>query len=413
MKKINRREVLKKGVTLGIATTGLTGLMRGRAQPKKLRIGFIALTDCAPAVMAHELGLFKKYGLEVEVAKEASWATTRDHLLSGEITAAHCLFGMPFSVYTGIGGPAGRVLPIAMVFNNNGQAITLSGQDFGGKVGFKDLEGAGKAILAKKKEGKPLTFAMTFPGGTHDLWLRYWLGACGVSPASDVRVIVIPPPQMVANMSVGNMDGFCVGEPWNGVAVRQGIGFTALASQDIWKHHPEKALVFNNEFFRDNPEESRALTKAILEACKWLDNVANRRTAARVIGQRQYVNADPDVIDARLQGVYELGGGLGRRNYTDDYMLFHRGGQTNFPRKSHAIWFLAQYRRWGMLKEKPDYEKIAEAILAQDFYASVAKELKIPLPQDDMQPLGGFIDGVTFDPKDPEGSIKKYKVRQL
>ncbi|GAA6749278.1 CmpA/NrtA family ABC transporter substrate-binding protein [Thermus tengchongensis] len=408
MDTIGRRDLIKKGLALGIATSGFA---RVRAQSRKLRIGFIALTDCASVVMARELGLFKKYGVDVEVVKEASWATTRDHLLSGEIVAAHTLFGLPFSVYTGIGGPAGRVLRIAMVLNNNGQAITLSQQDFGGKVGFRDLEGAGKAILAKKREGKPLTFAMTFPGGTHDLWLRYWLGACGVNPVSDVRIIVVPPPQMVANMSVGNMDGFCVGEPWNGVAVQQGVGFTALASQDIWKHHPEKALVFNNEFFQNNTDEARAITKAVLEASRWLDVPANRRTAAKVIAQRQYVNADPGVIEARLLGTYELGGGLGRRTYTDDYMLFHRGGQTNFPRKSHAIWFLAQYRRWGMLKEKPDYEGIAETILAQDFYISVAKELNIPVPNDDMRPLTGFIDGVTFDPKDPEGSIKKYKVR--
>ncbi|RTG95311.1 nitrate ABC transporter [Thermus scotoductus] len=408
MKRIARREVLKKGLALGIATTGL---VRGQARSRKLRIGFIALTDCASVVMAKELGLYQKHGVDVELVKEASWATTRDHLLSGEIVAAHTLFGLPFSVYTGIGGPAGRVLRIAMVLNNNGQAITLSSQDFGGKVGFKDLDGAGKAILAKKREGKPLTFAMTFPGGTHDLWLRYWLGACGVNPVKDVRIIVVPPPQMVANMGVGSMDGFCVGEPWNGVAVKQGIGFTALASQDIWKHHPEKALVFNHEFFRDNPEEARAITKAVLEASKWLDNPANRRTAAKVIARRQYVNADPSIIEARLLGVYDLGGDLGRHTYTDDYMLFHNGGQTNFPRKSHAIWFLAQYRRWGMLKGRIDYEGIAETILAQDFYISVAKELSIPIPNDDMRPLSGFIDGVTFDPKDPEGSIRKYKVR--
>ncbi|RDI94620.1 nitrate ABC transporter substrate-binding protein [Meiothermus sp. QL-1] len=408
MHTINRRKLLK-----GATALALTGLMRGRAQGSKLKVGFIALTDAAPVIMAQEWGLYKKHGLEVEVTKEASWPTTRDHLLNGEIVAAHCLFSLPISVYLGIGGPAGRVLPIGMVLNNNGQAITLSQQDFGGKVGFKDLEGARKAILAKKAEGRPLTFAMTFPGGTHDMWLRYWLGACGVNPVRDVKIIPVPPPQMVANMSVGNMDGYCVGEPWNGVAVREGIGFTALATQDIWKHHPEKALVFNNEFFSRRRDEAKALAKAVLEACRLLDQPAARREAAKVIAQRPYVNAPAEVIDARLQGVYELGGGLGRKNYTDDMMLFYRGGQTTFPRKAHAIWFMAQYRRWGLVKEAPDYEKVAESLVRQDFYLEVARELKIPIPNDDMQPLTGFIDGVVFDPKNPEASLARYKVREL
>lgn len=407
MHTINRRKLLKSATALA-----LTSLMRGRAQGGKLKVGFISLTDAAPVIMAGEWGLYKKYDLEVEVTKEASWATTRDHLLNGEIAAAHCLFGLPISVYLGVGGPAGRALPIGMILNNNGQGITLSQQDFGGKVGFRDLEGAGKAILAKKAEGRPLTFAMTFPGGTHDMWLRYWLGACGVNPVKDVKIITIPPPQMVANMSVGNMDGYCVGEPWNGVAVRQGIGFTTAATQDIWKHHPEKALVFNPDFFRRRGE-AKALAKAVLEACKLLDQPAARREAAKVIAQRPYVNAPSEVIDARLQGVYELGGGLGRKNYTDDMMLFHRGGQTNFPRKAYVIWFVAQYRRWGFIKEAPDYEKIAEALVQQDFYLEVARDLRIPVPNDDMTPLTGFIDGVTFDPKNPEASLARYRMREL
>jgi nitrate/nitrite transport system substrate-binding protein len=412
MKKISRRSVIQKGAAFTLAG-GLTGLMRGMAQGSKLKIGFIALTDAAPAIMAGELGLFKKYGLDVEVTKEASWATVRDRVLNGELNAAHCLFGMPLSVHMGIGGPAGRVMPIGLVFNTNGQAITLSNQDFGGKVGFKDLEGAGKAILAKKAENKPLTFAMTFPGGTHDLWLRYWLGAAGVSPVSDVKVITIPPPQMVANMSVGNMDGYCVGEPWNGVAVKQGIGFTTVATQDVWKHHSEKALVFNNEFYTAKKDEAKAMAKAILEACKWLDNIANRREAAKVIAQRQYVNAPADVIDARLQGVYEMGSNLGKKNYTDDYMLFHKGGSVNVPRKSHAIWFLAQYKRWGMVKGAVEYQKVADAIIQDEFYKEVARDLKIAVPNDDMQPLTGFIDGVVFDPKNPEASIAKYKIKEV
>ena len=217
------------------------------------KFGFIPLTDCASLVMAKELGLFDKYGVNVEVSKEASWANVRDKILNGELTGAHCLFGMPFSVYTGVGGKEGSVMKIAMIINNNGQAITLSNK-FCDLIGDNDVAKV-KSAVDKLNAQKQLQFAMTFPGGTHDIWLRYWLAATGVD-AKSVGVKTIPPPQMVANMKVDNMDGFCVGEPWGGVAVKEGIGFTHIASQDIWKHHPEKALVVNDAFASSKKKRS-------------------------------------------------------------------------------------------------------------------------------------------------------------
>ncbi len=331
-----------------------------------IHIGFIPLTDCAPIVMAKELGLFAKYGVEVEVTKEASWANVRDKLLTGELDAAHCLFTMPFSVYTGVGGKAGSEMKVAMILNNNGQAITLS-KDFCGKVGFKQTNKVGPVVAEKLKAEKEVTFAMTFPGGTHDLWLRNWLAAAGVSQKTS-KIITIPPPQMVANMKVGNMDGFCVGEPWNGVAVKQNVGFTAISTQDIWKNHPENALVVNKQFSETRREELKAVMKAVMEACKWLDNPANRKKAASIIGKAPYVNAPADVIEARLTGVYDLGCDQGQQIYTDDFMLFHNKGFVNFPRKSHAIWAMNQYVRFEYLKEAPDYQAIADKLIMQDLY---------------------------------------------
>ncbi len=409
--KLTRRQFMAKAT---LATLGSIGILKhGYGSSQKIRLGFIALTDCAPLVIAHELGFFKRYGVEVELYKEASWATTRDHLLSGEIAGAHTLFGLPFSVYTGIGGPAGKVIKIALILNNNGQSITLSNKVFGSKVRFRDTEGVGKVVLDAKRSGKPLTFAMTFPGGTHDMWLRYFLGACGVDPTEDVKLIVIPPPQMVANMSVENMDGFCVGEPWNEVAVRQNVGFTVVSSQDIWKHHPEKVLAFNEQFFNTYNDKARAIMMAVLQAQMWLDDMNNRGKTAQIIGRRQYVNADPKVIEDRLKGVYNLGNSLGNYIYKDDYMLFYRGGQTPFPRKSYGVWFLAQYRRFGMLKSPPNYQNVVNTIIAQDIYVSVAREMKVPIPKDDMKPIKGFIDKVIFDPMYPEGSIKSYRVKKV
>ncbi len=371
---------------------------------KKIKLGFISLTDCAPLVAAKELGIFAKYGLDVELEKQASWAVTRDKILNGEIDGAHCLFSMPLSVYTGIGGKAGSEMKIAMVLNNNGQAITLS-KDFCSLVGFKEVNKAAAAV--KTLQGrKEVTFAMTFPGGTHDIWLRNWLAAAGINQKS-VGIITIPPPQMVANMKVDNMEGFSVGEPWNGVAAAQNIGFTHISSQDIWKNHPEKALVVNSEFASANREDLKKLMKAIIEACKWLDVMGNRSKVASWLSKPNYVNAPVQVLEARLKGSYDLGCDLGVQKYKDDYMIFYNNGIVNMPRKSYAIWFLAQFVRFGYLKTDPDYKGIAEKLILDDLYAEVAKEMGVPI-QPDMQPFKTTYD-VQFDPNNVAAYLKTTK----
>lgn len=377
------------------------------AQSDPVRLGFIPLTDCSPIVMAKELGLFKKYGVEVIATKESSWANVRDKILTGELDGAHCLYSMPFSVYTGVGGKAGSEMKIAMMLNVNGQAITLS-KDFCGKVGFKQMNKVAPVVAAKLKAEKEVTFAMTFPGGTHDLWLRNWMSIAGLNQKA-VKVITIPPPQMVANMKVGNMDGFCVGEPWGGVAVKQGIGFTQVATQDIWKDHPEKALVVNKDFSAKRKADLVKVMKAVMEACKWLDVPANRKKAAAIIGKAPYVNAPAEVIENRLMGNYDLGCNQGTEIYDNDYMLFHKGGMVNFPRKSHAIWAMAQYVRFGYLKEAPDYKAIADKLILQDLYEEVAASMKVKIPTDDMKPFSLTMDKTVFDPSNPAAYLKVVK----
>jgi nitrate/nitrite transport system substrate-binding protein len=417
---MKRRKFIRKVIAAGVATSAVSYMFsscrsnkevvsttEGKSKGGKIKIGFIPLTDCASVVMAHELGLFAKNGVDVEVTKEASWANVRDKILTGELQGSHCLFGMPFSVYTGVGGIAGKEMHIAMVLNNNGQAITLT-KDLCGLVGFKEIDKVASAIkeLKVKKGDKPVTFAMTFPGGTHDMWLRYWLAASKVDKTG-ISIITVPPPQMVANMKVGNMDGYCVGEPWGGVAVQQGIGFTHISTQDIWRHHPEKALVLNKEFSEGRRDEAKAVMKAILEASIWLDDRANLKKAATIIGKNSYVNAPPEVIEARLLGQYELGCNVGQHTYTDDTMLFHNKGSVNYPRKAHGIWYLAQYIRFGYLKDDPQYKQIADTLILQDLYKEVATSMGIPIPDDDMKPFTIDIDKATFDPTNPSGSIKE------
>lgn len=380
------------------------GATAGSGEPIKL--GFIALTDCASIVMAWELGLFKKYGLNVEVVKQASWASTRDNLLTNEIQGAHCLFGMPFSVYTGVGGQAGKELLIAMMLNNNGQAITLSAEHFAGKVGFADVRQVKSAVDALRTEKEP-TFAMTFPGGTHDMWLRYWLAAAGVDQKT-VKIITVPPPQMVANMKVNNMDGYSVGEPWNGVGAKEGMGFTAITSQDIWKHHPEKALVVNPEFATKRREDLKLLMRAIFEASIYIDDPKNIAAVAKVIGRQSYVNASAEVIDARLAGQYDLGGGLGRKTYAEDTMHFYRDGLVNAPKRSYGAWFMAQYVRFGYLKELPDLKAVTDRLILSDLYKEVTRELGVPVPDDDWAPFTVNLDSARFDPADPAAYLKTY-----
>jgi nitrate/nitrite transport system substrate-binding protein len=399
-----KKKLFKSIFTLCLFATIVFRLEASNPPGRKIKLGFIPLTDCAPLVVAKEMGFFTKYGVDVELSKEASWANIRDKVLLGELDGAHCLYSMPMSVYTGVGGKAGSVMKIAMTLNNNGQAITLS-KDFCGMVGYKDVTKVNGAV-GKVKARKEVTFAMTFPGGTHDIWLRNWMAAAGIDQKS-VGIITIPPPQMVSNMKVDNMEGYCVGEPWNGVAAAQNIGFTHIASQDLWPHHPEKALVVNDAFATAHREDLKKVMKAIIEACKWLDIMGNRKKAAGWLTKPYYVNAALPVIEARLSGSSDLGCELGVQKYKGDYMTFYNNGSVNMPKKSYAMWFMAQYVRFGYLKTSPSYAAVAEKLILDDLYAEVAKEMAVPM-QSDMKPFKTTYD-VMFDPNNIAAYLKTTK----
>lgn len=363
-----------------------------------MRIGFVALTDAASVLMAEELGLYAARGLSVELVRTPSWPAVRDGLLSGDLDAAHGLFAMPLSIAAGITGAPGQRLLVAMVLSVNGQAITLRAGLSAAGYGAPARAGG---VLAAGADGARPTLAATYPGGTHDVWLRYWLRAAGVDPAA-VDVIAIPPPQMVAHLRAGAIDGYSAGEPWNAVAVQEEIGFTAIASQDIWPHHPEKALLVSPACLRDRRDELAAAMGAILAAGAWLDEPGNRRGAARAISRASRVGAPASAIEGRMAGRYELGAGLGRRTFADTPMLFHRGGLANAPRRRDAIWFLAQYRRLGLVRGSLDHMAIADDLLLRDLYAEVAAAEGVAVPDDDMDPFTVALDGARFDPRRPD-----------
>ena len=365
-------------------------------EKKEVKVGFIPLTDCASVVMASVLEIDKKYGIKITPTKEASWASVRDKLVNGDIDASHVLYGLIYGLHLGVSGPK-KDMALLMTLNHNGQAITLSKKL--ADAGVKD----GQALAAMiKKDKREYTFAHTFPTGTHAMWTYYWLAANGIHPFKDVKTITVPPPQMVANMRVGNMDGYCVGEPWGHRAIADGIGFTAITTQDIWKDHPEKVLGCTAEFAKNNPNTVRAMTAAIIDAGRWIDaSLSNRQKMAEAVAATAYVNTSVDVINQRILGRYT--NGLGKTWDDPNHMKFYNDGYASYPWLSDGMWFLTQHRRWGLLKTDPDYLAVAKQINRVDIYREAATMAKASVPKELMR-TSKLMDGVVWDGKDP----KKY-----
>jgi nitrate/nitrite transport system substrate-binding protein len=406
--KFSRRRALQMGA-VGVA--GISPALRATVyaqgsdapEKKEVKIGFIPLTDCASIVMASVLGIDQKYGVKIIPTKEASWASVRDKLLSGENDMTHLLYGMAYGIQLGIGGPK-RDMNVLMTLNHNGQAITLSKKL--AEKGAVDLTGLAKLMGSEKRE---YTFAQTFPTGTHAMWLYYWLAAGGINPMKDAKVITVPPPQMVANMRVGNMDGYCVGEPWNHRAIADGIGITAETTQGIWKDHPEKVLGVTADFAKQYPNTCRAVTAAIIEAGKWIDaGLQNKNKMAETIADKSYVNTSVDVINQRILGRYQ--NGLGKTWDDANHMKFFNDGMASYPYLSDGMWFLTQHKRWGLLKDHPDYLNVAKAVNRTDIYKQAAAAAKVSLPKSDLR-SSKMLDGVVWDGSNPAKYADSFKIK--
>jgi nitrate/nitrite transport system substrate-binding protein len=405
---MSRRDVLKAAAATSLVVPpALRSVVYAAGsdapEKKEVKIGFIPLTDCASVVMASVLGIDQKYGVKIIPTKEASWAGVRDKLVNGELDFAHVLYGLIYGVHMGTAGPK-KDMAALMTLNNNGQAITLSKK-------LADKGAVDGASLAKLmgSEKREYTFAQTFPTGTHAMWLYYWLAANGINPMKDAKVITVPPPQMVANMRVGNMDGFCVGEPWNHRAIMDGIGITATTTQDIWKDHPEKVLGTTGEFVKKYPNTARAVTAAIIEAGRWIDaGLSNKNKMAETIADKSYVNTGVDAINQRILGRYQ--NGLGKTWDDPNHMKFYNDGAVTFPYVSDGMWFLTQHKRWGLIKDHPDYLAVARQINQTELYKQAATAAKAPLPKSDMR-SSKFMDGVVWDGKDPKKYADSFKIK--
>ncbi|MEO6118582.1 MAG: CmpA/NrtA family ABC transporter substrate-binding protein [Methylotenera sp.] len=409
----SRRDFFRNSAAGALGAAALMGLVpngirtqafaAGSDAPEitEVKIGFIPLTDCAPIIVAAEMGFDKKYGIKIIPAKQASWAAIRDKTVNGELHASHVLYGLVYGVQLGIGGQQ-KDMSVLMNLNHNGQAITLASQ-------LKD-KGVTDGRSLKRlldNENRDYTFAQTFPTGTHAMWLNYWLAANGINPTKDVKTIVVPPPQMVANMRIGNMDGFCVGEPWGARAIYDKVGYTVTTTQDIWLDHPEKVLGTTAEFVAKNPNTARAMIAAILEACKYIEAIENRAKVAKLIAGKAYVNTSEDVIAGRFVGDYD--NGIGKKWKDPNYMKFYEDGAVNFPYLSDGMWFLTQHKRWGLLKTDPDYLGVATKVNNIKLYTEAAGLVGASIPKNVMR-TSKLMDGVVWDGKNPAAYAASFKI---
>jgi len=399
-----RREFLRRSALLAggsLVTMAPEGVRAaawagGTDAPEKreVRIGFMPLTDCAPLVVASALGYDRKYGLQFRLSRQASWAAIRDKLLAGELDAAHALYGLPYGVQLGIGGLR-RDMAVLMTLNANGQGISVARSLAADGV----IDGASLAERIRRQPGR-FVFAQTFPTGTHAMWLNYWLAAHGVDPLRDVRTIVVPPPQMVASIRAGHIHAFCVGEPWNHYGIVDGSSVHLASSQDVWPDHPEKVLGATRDFVRSHPNTARAMIMALLEACRWIDaSHENRERMTELIAAPAYVNVPVEVIADRIHGRYQ--NGLGGTWNDPRPMRFHAGGTVNFPWLSDGMWFLTQFRRWGLLARDPDYTAVSASINQIALYREAAAALGVPLPEAPLR-SARLIDGAIWSGMQPE-----------
>ena len=404
---------MKKVLSIGFGLSLVATSLLAEIEKKDLTIGFIALTDCAPIVIAKEKGFFKKNGLNVHVVKEGGgWPGIQQKVISGEYDFSHALAGMPIAATLGINGNANLQAVLSLDFNGNG--IT-----FGNKI-IKEMKKYGmdetkrplgsealkKYIDAKHKaEGdnyQPLSFGMVHPVSTHNYELRYWMASSGIVPDRDTTIKPFPPPTMPSNLIAGNIEGYCVGEPWNERIVLKKKGSTLVTNYDIWNNNPEKVLQTRADFIDKNPETTKAVMKSILQAQMWLDaSWENRKEAAKILSKPNYVKAPVSVLEKSMTGTFQYL--KGQKSEANPMFNVFANYYAAYPFYSHGMWFITQMYRWGQIDKAVDMKKVIESVYRPDLFAEVAREVGYALPpsawkKDGVDEYNMFMDGKVYDP---------------
>jgi nitrate/nitrite transport system substrate-binding protein len=370
-----------------------------------VKVGFIPIIDCAGIVLAEELGAYERQGLEVEIRREVSWANVRDKLALGVLDASHILAPLPLALTLGIDSVSVPVIN-AMTLELNGNALTLSQsvwreiEDVAPEYVDKaplDARAVAAVVARRRTRGAPpLVLASVFPYSVQNYMLRSWLSSGGLDPDRDVRLTVVPPPHTVAHLSGGVIDGYCVGEPWNQRAVALGIGRVALTGLDVWEGMPEKVLGTTEAWAAKNPGTLKALIKALIEACLWLDEPANRPEAARILSSPRYLNTPAEVIARTLERP-------GFHVFQKDF--------ANFPWRSHADWFLVQMMRWKQAPADIDIKATADRVYRTDLYRAAAREMGVACPEIDRLLPGGH--GEPEVPRVDDGQTSEISLQEI
>lgn len=388
---------------------------------KTLEIGFIGQTDAAPLMIAKENGYFAKWGLDVKLSKQPSWAVIRDKLelggAGGGLEGAMVLTPIPYLMSLGTVTKGNKKIPmiVPMRLNVDGQGISVADtlKDTGVKLDTTVLKA--KAEEAKAA-GKMLRFAHTFKGGTSDTMLRYWLAAGGLDPDNDVTIQIVPGAQLVTSMQTGDIQGFCVGEPWHLRAINQKVGYTALITGEFWKNHPEKALTFRGDWAEKHPKTVKAVLKAIMEAQQWCDKMENREQMAQILSRDEYAKVPvADIID-RLKGKIDYGDGRPVVENSPHIMRYWEKGTASYPYQSHDLWFLLENMRWGILPADTDTKKLLAEVNRSELWREAAKEMGVPdaeIPQGNSRGVETFFDGITFNPDQPEAYLNSLKIKRI
>jgi nitrate/nitrite transport system substrate-binding protein len=386
-----------------------------------VRLGFVGQTDASPLIIAKVKGFFARHGLpDLKLVKQPSWGVTRDNLELGSggggIDGGMILSAIPHLMSLGLVTKGNKKIPmyVPLRLNSDGQGITVADRlkDTGVKLDTSVL--AAKAREAKAA-GKILKFAHTFKGGTSDIMLRYWLAAGGIDPDNDVSILQVPGPQLVANMKTGDLDGFCVGEPWHLRAINQKLGYTAMITGEFWENHPEKSLTFRADWMDKNPKTAKAILKAVMEAQQWCDKKENRQEMAEILSKDEWAKVPvTDIID-RLKGKVDYGDG---RPVVDNspYVMHFWDKNASYPYKSHDLWFLNEDVRWGTIPADTDLKKVVDAVNREDVWREAAKEIGVTvaeIPQTSSRGIEKFFDGVAFNPDDPVAYLKSLKVKKV
>ncbi|NEW91139.1 CmpA/NrtA family ABC transporter substrate-binding protein [Rhodopseudomonas sp. BR0M22] len=359
----------------------------GPLEKTDLKVGFIPITCATPIIMAHPMGFYAKYGLNVEVIKTAGWAVIRDKTLNKEYDAAHMLSPMPLAITMGVGSnPIPYTMPA--VENINGQAITLA-------MKHKDRR--------NPKDWKGFKFAVPFDYSMHNYLLRYYLAEHGIDPDVDVQIRAVPPPEMVANLRADNIDGYLAPDPMNQRAVYDGVGFIHILTKDIWEGHPCCAFAASKEFVTTMPNTYGALLKSIIEATAYAHKPENRKEIAQAIAPANYLNQPAIVLEQILTGTYA--DGLGNVVKQPNRIDF-----DPFPWQSFAVWIMTQMKRWGQVKGDIDYKSIAEQVYLATDTAKLMKEAGLTPP--DKTTRSFSVMGKSFDGSNPEEYLASFKIKK-